>query len=162
MAKLTIFSSVRGEGKRKTVDAFRFFLFQAIEDIRLRGTFPCWPKESFSYFASLMPKITLLGIWGKYFPPPLFQETAPSTKDRAREIAINFCQSAPGRCLLCLRGPCRVRKWPHGRACLTEPGSLSLRQPRCHPGERRGQGESRGSREVESRGVCILNSVPVI
>lgn len=65
-----------------------FFPFQAIEDTGLRGTFPCWPKES-SYFVHLRLKITLLGIWGKYFPPPLFLEMAPSTKDRAREIAIN-------------------------------------------------------------------------
>lgn len=63
---------------------------------------------SFSYFGHLMPKITLLGILGKYFPSAPFQEMAPSAKEIAREIAMNSCPLAPGRCLLCLSGPCRV------------------------------------------------------
>ena len=44
---LLIFSLMQagGEGMRKAVGVAQFFAFQAVEDIGLRGTFPCWPKE---------------------------------------------------------------------------------------------------------------------
>ncbi|XP_032161673.1 leptin isoform X2 [Mustela erminea] len=61
---------------------------------------------------------------------------APSAKDRAREIAVNSCLSAPGRCLSCLSSPCRVWRWPLGRALLTEPRPekhILGRKMRCGP-----------------------------
>lgn len=118
---------------------------------------------SFSYFAHLMPKITLLGIWGKYFPPSPFQEMAPSAKDRAREIAVNSCLSAPGRCLSCLSSPCRVWRWPLGRALLTEPRSLSLAAAQMPPEGTRDLGrkkELQGSRVLA--GYASLKSMHVI
>lgn len=93
---------------RKAVGVTRFFPFQAVGHWAEGNISMLAKGASLSYFVHLMPKITLLGIWGKYFPPPPFQEMAPSAKDRAKEIAMNSCPSATGGCLSRLSGLCRV------------------------------------------------------
>lgn len=83
-------------------------------------------EASLSYSVHFIPQITSSSWYvGKYFPPPVFQEKAQRAKDRAREVAMNSCPSAPGRCLACLSEPCGMQRWLPGKTASV----IVARQP---------------------------------